>query len=185
MRGAEAILEETSIIGRKALVKRRIQKGYRISALDDRLRKERTKIEARLLHKAKLAGVECPTVLEVWDFSITLSMIDGKRPVMIPKYAEQVGGILAKLHKADIIHGDFTPANVLVDDKDKLHVIDFGLGSISKDIEDKAVDAFTMLQVIKDNDSKKAFIRGYSSYDKSETVMKQEQQVASRVRYAR
>jgi TP53 regulating kinase-like protein len=184
MRGAEAVLTETEVIGKGALKKERIPKKYRVKELDQALRKERTRAEARLLHKAKLAMVGCPTVLAVDDFSITMSVIVGRRPDMDTKISEGCGLILARLHRADIIHGDFTPANLMIDKKGELFVIDFGLGSVSGDIEDKAVDVFTMLQMIDDEDSKKAFIKGYSGYEKSKTILKRERQVASRVRYA-
>jgi len=180
MRGAEAILRKSKLLGEDVLVKERISKGYRVKKLDERLRRERTRSEARLLHKAKVAGVPCPTVLEVDDFSITISVIHGERPSMTKAQCTECGKMLAKLHAADIIHGDFTPANVLKE-RGRLYVIDFGLGFISKDIEDKAVDVFTMLRAISENDS---FLKGYKSYAKSGSVLKRVRDVEGRVRYA-
>ncbi len=181
MKGAEAVLTRTKVIGRDALIKSRIAKGYRIKELDSRLRSERTKMEARLLNKAKLAGVPCPTVLEVDEFDIVMERIDGERPIMDASDCEKAGALLAKLHAADIIHGDFTPANLLTDGK-TFYVIDFGLGFISNDIEDKAVDVFTMLRMIPDK--KERFIKGYSSYAKASSVLKRVKDVEMRVRYA-
>jgi len=181
MRGAEAILSETKIIGLLALVKSRMPKGYRVQELDQRLRMERTRLEARLLHKAKLAGVRCPTVLEVGEFEITMTKIDGKRPDMSPSECREAGQMLASLHGSDVIHGDYTPAN-LIKSKDGLQVIDFGLGFISNDIEDKAVDVFTMLQACAKG--KEAFIDGYRDYAKAESVLKRVKVVEKRVRYA-
>lgn len=181
MKGAEAVLTKTKVIGRDALVKSRIAKGYRIKELDSRLRSERTKMEARLLNKAKLAGVPCPTVLEVDEFDIVIERIDGERPKMDAADCEEAGSLLAKLHAADIIHGDYTPANLLTDGK-RLYVIDFGLGFISNDIEDKAVDVFTMLRMIPDQ--KEKFLKGYSLYAKAQGVLKRVKDVEKRVRYA-
>jgi len=181
VKGAEAILTRTTLIGRDALVKSRIAKNYRIKELDVRLRSERTKMEARLLNKAKLAGVPCPTVLEVDEFDIVMERIDGERPEMTPTDCENAGALLAKLHGADIIHGDFTPANLISDGK-TLYVIDFGLGFISNDVEDKAVDVFTMLRMIPDG--KEKFIKGYSAYAKAQSVLKRVKDVEKRVRYA-
>lgn len=92
---------------------------------------------------------------------------------------EEAGRILARLHEADIIHGDYTPANLIKDDR--IHVIDFGLGFISSDIEDKAVDVFTMLRAI---DEKDAFLEGYTAYGKAGSVLKRLKKVEKRVRYA-
>lgn len=179
MRGAEAILRRSRILGRSVVVKSRLAKTYRERKLDEKLRRERTRSEARLLHKAKLAGVDCPTVLEVDDFGITMSFVQGKRPEMTKKESEEAGAILAKLHESDIIHGDYTPANLI---KNKnLSVIDFGLGFVSKDVEDKATDVFTMLRAIEE---KEAFMKGYRRYAKSHAVFERVKGIEKRVRYA-
>ena len=180
MRGAEAILHKSTLLGQPVVVKHRMEKEYRVRKLDERLRRERTRGEARLLHKAKLAGVLCPTVFEVDNFSITMSFIAGKRPEMKKKNASEAGKMLARLHEDDIIHGDYTPANIIQDGR-QLFVIDFGLGFISKDIEDKAVDVFTMLRAISEKD---AFLKGYRSYKKADAVFKRVKDVEKRVRYA-
>jgi Kae1-associated kinase Bud32 len=182
-RGAEAILTPGRIIGRDVLVKSRNAKGYRDPKLDAKLRTERTKMEARLLHKAKLAGVPCPTVLEVGEFEIAMERIDGKRPGMDDAECVEAGRLLAMLHGADIIHGDYTSANLLLE-KGKLIVIDFGLGYISNDIEDKAVDVFTMLRAIGRDGHKDAFLTGYKGYQKSKQVLARVEEVEKRVRYA-
>lgn len=182
MRGAEAILRRSKLLNRDVVIKQRIEKKYRVRELDERLRKERTRREARLLHKAKLAGVNCPIVLQVDDFEIVMGFVDGIRPKMNKKEAKIAGKMLAKLHAADIIHGDFTPANLFVKGND-MFVIDFGLGFISKDIEDKAVDVFTMLRAISQN-VKDAFTEEYGSYTKSNSILKRVKIVEKRVRYA-
>jgi len=162
MRGAEAVLSRIILIGEPVLVKERIQKKYRVPELDSWLRKRRTRAEAKLLHRAKLAGVLCPTVFEVEDFRLTISYINGKHPEMTDSEAKEAGTMLAKLHNAGIIHGDYTPVNLLVvadssltKRNRQLYVIDFGLGFFSTDIEDMAVDVFTMLQALGKNEKKK------------------------------
>lgn len=179
MRGAEAVLRKSQVIGTPAVVKSRIAKTYREKKLDEKLRRERTRSEARLLHKAKLAGVDCPVVLAVDDFDITMGFLEGKRPQMTKKESEEAGVILARLHESDIIHGDYTPANLI---KNKnLSVIDFGLGFVSKDIEDKATDVFTMLRAIEE---KKSFMKGYKRYSKAHAVFERVKGIEKRVRYA-
>ncbi len=53
----------------------------------------------------------------------------------------------------EVIHGDLTTSNMLVDmtsieeedyDKMKIYFIDFGLGSISSQLEEKAVDLYVL-----------------------------------------
>ncbi len=191
MRGAEAVLERKRMLGRSVVVKSRIPKGYRVARLDERLRAERTRSEARLLNRAKVAGIRCPTVLEVDDFSITMGFVEGERPEMDPPQAREAGTILARLHSADIIHGDYTPAN-LIESREggpkgsvgRFYVIDFGLGFVSNDIEDKAVDVFTMLRSLVSEEGRKAFLEGYSAYAKSEAVLQRVKEVEKRVRYA-
>jgi Kae1-associated kinase Bud32 len=190
MRGAEAVIRMGSLLGRKVVVKERIAKSYRVAKLDQRLRRDRTRQEARLLNKAKLAGVECPTVLEVGEFELTMTFIRGVRPAMRENEAREAGAILARLHGRDMIHGDYTPANLIErrdskETKVALTVIDFGLGFISNDVEDKATDVFTMLQAVKDIDeAKKAFLDGYTGYPKYADVMSRVAQIEKRVRYA-
>jgi Kae1-associated kinase Bud32 len=109
-----------------------------------------------------------------------MSFIAGERPGMSKADAKEAGGMLAALHEADIIHGDYTPANLMLEGKE-MFVIDFGLGFISNDVEDKAVDVFTMLRAIAE---KEAFKEGYQSYQKANQVLKRVKDVEKRVRYA-
>jgi len=204
MKGAEAVISFSKLLGKKIVIKNRAPKTYRAKELDTNLRKTRTRSEARLLHKAKLAGVACPTVLCVDEFSLYISYINGKRPKMNEALAREAGGILANLHTADIIHGDFTVANLLLAsgkwqvansyrlkaksqkltaNDGSLFVIDFGLGFFSNDIEDKAVDVLTMLKLLQHDKLKNAFLDGYGKYEKFNAVLSRIKIVESRVRY--
>lgn len=183
MRGAEAVLSRKSFISLPVLYKDRIKKSYRIPQLDVVLRRSRTKREARLLHAAKLAGVGCPTVLMVSDVGLLLSIIKGRKYKRLDrKKAFSAGMTLATLHRNGIIHGDFTPANLLFSGK-KIFVIDFGLGFFSNDTEDKAVDVLTMLKSL-DKKAHPAFLRGYKKYAGFESVIGRVEQIKSRARYA-
>lgn len=182
MRGAEAIVTETVFLNHQSVVKNRISKKYRAHALDEILRKSRTKVEARLLHRAKIAGVKCPTVLKVDDFSITMTYVKGKRPKMNKKEAKEAGKTLALLHASGIIHGDYTPANLLKNGN-ALFVIDFGLGFFSNYIEDKAVDVYTMLRTL-DKKVQNDFLNGYKSYKNHGAVFVRLNDISKRVRYA-
>jgi TP53 regulating kinase-like protein len=183
VRGAEAVIRKGSLIGRQVVIKDRIRKTYRAEEIDSRLRRERTRAEAKLLHRAKMAGVDCPTVLEVSEFSLTMDYLRGDHPLMGAKESERAGEILARLHSAGIIHGDFTPVN-LIASGGSLSVIDFGLGFFSNDIEDKAVDVFTMLKAL-DKKSGESFLNGYGAGNpKYGSVLKRLREVEKRVRYS-
>jgi len=182
MRGAEAVVTRSHFLGRDTVVKDRIPKKYRAKELDERLRKSRTRVEARLLHRAKKADVKCPVVMKVDDFSITMTFIDGKRPGMNLRESKEAGKILARLHSSGIIHGDYTPANLL-EKSGEMFIIDFGLGFFSEYIEDKAVDVYTMLRAL-DNKGKKEFLKGYKTYKKSNSVFRRLEDIEKRVRYA-
>src|SRR5580658_1783621 len=64
-RGAEASIRRVDWLGFAAILKDRDPKSYRPKALDERLRKERTRNEARLLADARRAGVRTPLVYDV------------------------------------------------------------------------------------------------------------------------
>ena len=144
--GAEAKLFLGKFKGEKALFKERVPKPYRGEALDEAIRKQRTKAEAKLLGEARSVGVETPKVFDVNDArkSIAMEFVEGKRlkDELNGKnlgLCSEVGRLVAKLHKNNLIHGDLTTSNILVRGKG-LVFIDFGLGFRSKRAEDKAVD---------------------------------------------
>ena len=150
MKGAEAILTKMRVLSFPAVEKFRPKKKYRADALDEKIRRERTRREARLLSRAKEAGVICPVVYEVSDFAIRMKFLEGemlyhalsRRPITAREISS-AARILVSLHSVDVVHGDFTPAN-LMNTKDGMAVIDFGLGSISNDDEDKGTDIVMM-----------------------------------------
>jgi len=153
--GAEA----TIVREKDYIIKERIPKTYRIQQLDEKLRKARTKKEAKLLEKAsKLKEVNTPRLLNQTEFNLEIEFIQGeklaehlngyakeKQLKVIKNLANQV----EQLHKNDIIHGDLTTSNmILQENTSKLFLIDFGLGFISKRDEDKAVDLHVLKQAL-------------------------------------
>jgi TP53 regulating kinase-like protein len=177
-KGAEAILIHQD----NKLIKRRIKKSYRIHILDEKLRRQRTKKESKLLEKAhKLIPVPKILKLDEKNKEIDMQFIEGKK---LSDYLDTlsnaieicnvVGQQIAKLHDADIIHGDLTTSNMIYvppsqapstnaeapkpkepqdinnhqAEKGKVYFIDFGLGFESKKIEDKAVDLHLIKQAL-------------------------------------
>lgn len=189
-RGAEAVLikEESN------LVKDRIKKGYRLPFLDEKLRKQRTKKEAKLLQKAS-SLIPVPKVIKTDEKEkIEMEFIEGKKLSEhldnlkdSEKICEQVGKNTGKLHDADIIHGDLTTSNMILKDG-KVFFIDFGLGFTSKRIEDKAVDLHLLRQALEAKHFQNweklfaAVLKGYDSKDKT-LVLEQLKKVEARGRY--
>lgn len=151
--GAEAILIQED----KEIIKKRIKKSYRLPILDEKLRKSRTKKEAKLLEKASKI-IPVPKLISSSDKTkeIKMEFIKGKK---LSEYLDSlpnakkictlIGENIAKLHDADIIYGDPTTSNMLLSSKDnKLYFIDFGLGFTSSKIEDKAVDLHLIKQAL-------------------------------------
>ncbi len=155
---------EAKIILNKSLnliTKKRTSKSYRIPELDYAIRKRRTKAETKLLEKAsKIINVPIPKMphkKNSRDFDkINLSYIKGKilsehlNEFSLEKQKEvcrKIGKSIALLHKNDIIHGDLTTSNMILS-HEKVFFIDFGLGYISRKVEDKAVDLHLLKQAL-------------------------------------
>jgi Kae1-associated kinase Bud32 len=137
--GAEARLFKVE----NTAVKERPAKGYRLPVIDERLRRQRTRKEAKILESLKKMNVPAPELIKFCDESmkIDMSFLDGPkvRDVMNVNFAREIGKIVGTLHKNDVIHADLTTSNMIWKDN-KIHLIDFGLSFVSKKVEDKAVD---------------------------------------------
>ena len=145
--GAEATVK----IGEE-VIKERKEKKYRHPEVDEKIRTERTDQETRIMQKARKYGVNTPEVLETEENSFKMQKIEGRqlkeiiedRPEVVEEMAEQV----AKMHDADIIHGDLTTSNA-VHTGEKQYQIDFGLAFHSDRTEDKAVDIHLLKQILR------------------------------------
>ena len=187
-KGAESNIVKSSYLGQKAVLKDRIPKGYRIPEIDNKIRKARTKEEAKLLSDAKRAGVRTPVLydIDLEEKSILMEEIEGDilKDIIDEDLAFRIGGEIAKLHGADIIHGDITTSNIMLQD-DSLVFIDFGLGRYSHLVEDKAVDLLVLkksLQSIDYNLAVKYFDCVLDGYD-DENMVNHISDIESRGRY--
>ena len=95
--GAEAVIYQD----KDSIVKDRIEKSYRLPAIDASLRKSRTKREAKILEKLHTMKFPVPKVLEVTKSTITMEEIKGKklRDVLKLEHAKEIGKKVAQLHK--------------------------------------------------------------------------------------
>lgn len=139
--GAEAILHKQE----NSVVKERIAKEYRVPALDRKLRRSRTRREAKILEKLQAINFPAPRLQKMDDtrMHVVMDFIEGpqvkeilhQNPVELSK---EIGLKVGVLHAHDIIHGDLTTSNMI--HRGEIHFIDFGLSLVSKKAEDKAVD---------------------------------------------
>ncbi|MFH1750899.1 MAG: KEOPS complex kinase/ATPase Bud32 [Candidatus Micrarchaeota archaeon] len=193
------------------ILKRRVVKKYRMPELDSKIRQARTKREAKVLHAAKLAGVKCPFILgvDIGKTEILMEKIAGKRlreylidygsgkgrkgkngDVKIREKPEKIlakaGAVLAKLHNAGLVHGDYSTANIIVMIVMKggeIAVIDFGLAEFSSSIEDKATDVLVFKKSTNEGEFG-MFWKGYAKESKNaKEVSRQLGEIEKRGRY--
>ncbi len=153
--GAEADIYETIFFGIRGIVKHRRERAYIPKELDMWLRLHRTKIEARIISAASMNGVNVAKILFVDSDSIYLERIKGRKLSdihnNIPKETlRQVGMELAGLHNMDIVHGDYTKANIMITEEGIPMVIDFGLSEQTNSIEEKALDLMLLKRSLED-----------------------------------
>ena len=187
-KGAESNIVMADYLGEPAVLKDRIVKNYRIPEIDNKIRKARCKLEARLLSDAKRAGVATPVLYDVnlKGKSILMEEIDGVivKDIIDDDLAFRIGEEISKLHGRDIIHGDITTSNIMLAD-DQLVFIDFGLGRHSTLDEDKAVDLLVLKKSLQSIDyylAVKYFdlvLKGYGS----ESIVNTIADIESRGRY--
>ncbi len=152
------------------VIKERVPKGYRVKALDEKLRKERTRLEARIQSDARQSGVSTPIILDINDYTIVMERIKGDlvHRVINKRIAEQVGETLCRLHGAGIAHGDPTTRNMIVS-AGRVYLIDFGLAYYDGGVEARGVDVHVFFQTLeamydRAQQLKEAFLGGYARY---------------------
>ncbi|MEM3253445.1 MAG: Kae1-associated kinase Bud32 [Fervidicoccaceae archaeon] len=200
--GAESNLYLGHYLGRKVVVKERIRKPYMPPKLSERLVRERTISEARILWEANLIGVKAPLPLKVEPEAgvIIMSYIEGKllRDMIFAGENEQlireimriVGEYVAKLHNFHIIHGDLTTSNIIYKTEAGPFIIDFGLSFRSKRVEDKAMDLRVLERAVesthpehKDELMPLFYEKYFSEVNESELIGKSLEEIRLRGRY--
>jgi len=114
--GAEAILKKEG----NTLIKDRIKKSYRLPLLDIKLRKQRTKKEAKILEKARKL-IPVPKLMKTdKKEKIEIQFIDGLKLsesldslTNSIEICKTIGQQIAILHDNNIIHGDLTTSNMI------------------------------------------------------------------------
>ena len=189
--GAEAII----YLDKKKIIKERTKKSYRITELDEKLRKARTKKEAKILKKVK-GIINSPDLIKTNDKDIIemtyidgLKLSDNLEKLGYKEISKKIGEAVSRLHDIGIIHGDLTTSNMIYKkDEDKIYIIDFGLSFHSKKIEDKAVDLHLLKQALEAkhfriyNEVINSILKNYKT-EKSKEVIERIKKIESRGRY--
>jgi len=176
--GAEAEVRLGYYAGYKAVFKYRLPKRYRHPRLDSYLRSLRTRREASLLLRARGGGLPVPAVLAVYPSLglLVMEYIEGellrerlrRSPSEARGLVVEAGRILARLHSLGIAHGDSTTSNYIVSPRG-LYLIDFGLSSQTRGVEERAVDVHLFRRSLESahasiaGEAFKAFLEGYLS----------------------
>lgn len=165
--GAEARVEVVQ--EGRMILKTRFSKQYRHEELDKRLTRQRTINEARALYRAFCKGLPVPSVfwtepdlgllvMEYIEGTVTVKealwKCDNDDGDLESRLASQIGGICARMHHNDLVHGDLTTSNFLYQpDSGLVYLIDFGLAAMSTSVEDKAVDLYVLERAIQSTHS--------------------------------
>lgn len=198
-KGAEANIYPGSWLNQEVIIKERISKSYRITEIDRKLRKNRTKSEAKLLHLAKTCRVTTPLLYDIDKEKMTITMEkmqgnpvkdvfkDYKLPE-IQSLCVKIGERIARLHNCGIIHGDLTSSNLILNDSDVVF-IDFGLGKISDLVEDKGTDLLVFKKALSGihyniaSESFQSILKGYREADNYQEILAKIEEIEDRGRY--
>lgn len=166
-KGAEAVILSDG----EQVIKDRIKKGYRIQELDIRLRKMRTRREAKILEKLEAIRFTSPKLISTDDESrLNIELLSGVllKEVLeedAENYGKDIGKKIGILHNNNIIHHDLTTSNMIANGE--IYFIDFGLSFFSDKCEDKAVDLHLLKKALESKHSGvhkkcfKAVLKGY------------------------
>lgn len=205
-RGAEASLRKVDWWGFPALLKERDLKTYRPKALDERIRRERTRTEARLLVDARRLGVRTPMVydIDLPRHRLILEELPGptlrellENPDLpaddLPLAVRAFGRALGLLHAGSIAHGDLTSSNVLFPDgpRGSPAFLDLSMGTRSPGLEELGIDLHLVEEDLKALSARsdvlvRAFHEGYDGGNPSgaKDVRARAKAIRGRVRYA-
>ena len=179
------------------IIKNRFRKKYRIKEIDEKLRKFRTKRETKVLEKLQKINFHSPKLINSDEKeNLEIEFIKGKllKDVLEKKdyikLSKEIGEKIAILHNNNLIHGDLTTSNMILNKK--IYFIDFGLSFFSRKIEDKAVDLHLLKEALESKHYQiweKCYKASLKSYEKKakhgKEVLERIKVVESRGRYKR
>jgi Kae1-associated kinase Bud32 len=205
-RGAEASLHAVEWLGLPALRKERESKSYRPKNLDERLKRERTRNEVRLLTEARRLGVRTPIVYDVDlpQHRLILEQLPGPTLKDLIDSANEdssvleapiraLGVAIGRLHAGGISHGDLTSSNILYPEgpHGAPALLDLSMGARNAGVEERGIDLHLVeedLKALHPNGEAlfRTFLEGYAEGNPSghADVRKRAREIRGRVRYA-
>lgn len=145
---------------------------------------------------AKKAGIASPFIyfVDPKNAEIIMEFVEGTnaKDVVTPFLCREIGRYSALLHENNIIHGDLTTSNFILDGK-KLVLLDFGLSFFSERLEDAATDVRLIKEVlasahVRVKGAFESFVDGYISVageNYTERILENVKEIEQRGRYAR
>lgn len=194
MRQIDKGAEATIFLDNNSVVKERLEKSYRLKEIDSKLRKFRTKREAKILETLGRINFPAPRIQDICEekMQLRMDMVKGSKlrdilcqnPVAL---SEEIGKKIGIMHSNNIIHGDLTTSNMIL--ANEIKFIDFGLSFFSSKEEDKAVDLHLLRQALESKHHEiwekcfEAALNGYRmSNPQAEAVLERLKKVESRGR---
>lgn len=200
--GAESTIYLIERWGRSLLLKQRPEKPYLLKAIDAHLRASRTNRECKMLTIARGLNVPTPTVhwVDKTNHIIVMDYIEGHQlrqlvndvsSKKLKSLCNEFGKLIGLLHEGDMVHGDPTTSNVLVDRSSKMWLIDFGLAELNATVEMKGVDLHLMKRAFETThwDLQGAMLdsalQGYRKHigTEAEPIIQRMEQIRERGRY--
>ncbi|RLF12665.1 MAG: Kae1-associated kinase Bud32 [Thermoprotei archaeon] len=199
-KGAEAELYKVTFLGLPAILKRRVPKPYRARELDEYIRRTRTAHEVTMMLHARACGVPVPAIYDVDpdEGVIVMEYIPGptlreltSRGVDVKPIFRLVGFYVGRMHRGQVVHGDLTPANIVVPEAEKPFFVDFGLSERTGELEALGTDVHLMLRALESTHYLKvkelfnSFLEGYREVmeARAEEVFKKVLEIRRRGRY--
>jgi len=201
-RGAESIIFKIEKWGHPYVLKWRQSKPYLLTEIDTQIRRTRINRECKMLTISRALGVPTPAVysMDLHNHTIMMDYIEGTQfkeiAGKLPKhklvsFSRNFGRLIANLHIGDVVHGDPTTSNVIVDNNYKMWLVDFGLAEMNATIEMKGVDLHLIQRAFETTHwdlqriMLKATLEGYSEVYgiQSEQVISRMKEIRERGRY--
>ena len=200
--GAESIILKIERWNQFLVLKWRQSKPYLFKEIDSHLRKTRTSRECKMLSVARTLGVSTPAVyaVDLDDYTILMDYIKGTQfkqvagslsEKQLKQFCFEFGRSIALLHKGDVVHGDPTTSNVIIDSKSKLWLVDFGLSEMNATVEMKGVDLHLIHRALETTHwdlqecMLEATIKGYSDTvgEEAKDILSRMEEIRERGRY--
>ncbi|KAH8402889.1 hypothetical protein KR222_009140 [Zaprionus bogoriensis] len=180
--GAEGRLYLGEFKGESCLVKERFVKRYRHPELDAQISRQRIKAEVKASNRCLAAGILAPRILhsdfsthkiymEYFGEALTAKQFINKTVIdlgaegakhLLQEFCRRIGTIIAQMHAKNIIHGDLTTSNMLINPNSgnnyDVIFIDFGLSHYNQAAEDKGVDLYVLERALLSTHSEQPYI---------------------------